>query len=89
LTTRPAPSIKALQITDGGLQASRADSLLAFVEEGPHRGLVDGKVHRATGIPSVRDPLRLVNQFPRVDNVGMKLGDARQRIERLIEKIGG
>jgi len=63
------------------------NAALAVLEKRPHRRLADRMARLHIGqVPSRRDPLGLVDQFPRVDCIGTFRRHAEQRIEHVIEK---
>ena len=71
---------------DGGLEARATDVVLSFLEVRAHRQLVDRMSISSIGMPRARNPFRLVDQFPREDDVTMVLRDFQKGPQCPVEK---
>src|SRR5262245_38203194 len=66
--------------SDGRLEARFPDALLAVFEKLPHGSFRNRRSRRRIGAPSSRNPIRLIHELPRVDDIAMTSRDAKEAI---------
>ena len=69
------------------LETGDADPVCAVLNKGAHRNLRNRGTRENRWVPTFRHPVRLVDELPRMDHLGVATRGMQERLEHAIQKL--